>query len=439
MINWKIIKEILDLAIPAVGEMTLYMMIWILDTMMVGKYGGSLAVSSVGLSTEIIYSFFNMIVAVGISTALTSLISRAMGAKNYERAENLANAGVRIAIFLAITFFSALFFFPKEILTIAGATDRMIPFATKYAKISAFSFFILSISSTTNGIFRGVKDTKTSLYVAAIINVFNLSFDYILIFGRFGFPEMGVAGAATATIIGNLAGIFFQWTRFRKLPFKINPLKKITKSEVWDIVKLATPSGLQEANFSLSKLLGLTFIMTLGTVAFAANQIAIALEAVSIMPCLGIAIATTALVGHSAGENNFDKAKEYTLYSTIISSIVMGILGFVFFFFPEFLVSLFIQKQEPEVVRFGALCLKIGAFEQIPIAFVLAVGAYFKGLGDAKTPFYISFVSNWIIRLPLAYYMIFVLHFPVYYFWIITGFQWLLEGGVLYLFYSNSN
>ena len=77
MIHWKMVREILSLALPAVGEMTLYMMIWILDTMMVGKYGGKLAVSSVGLSTEIIYSFFNILIAIGISSSLTSLISRA--------------------------------------------------------------------------------------------------------------------------------------------------------------------------------------------------------------------------------------------------------------------------------------------------------------------------------------------------------------------------
>ena len=107
-INWKIFREIIYLAIPAVGEMTLYMMIWIFDTMMIGKYGGQLAVSSVGLSTEIIYSFFNIIIAVGVSTALTSLISRAIGSKDYKKAEIIANAGIKIAVVLAFIFFSLL-------------------------------------------------------------------------------------------------------------------------------------------------------------------------------------------------------------------------------------------------------------------------------------------------------------------------------------------
>lgn len=439
MINWKIIREIFSIAVPAVGEMTLYMMIWILDTMMVGKYGGSLAVSSVGLCTEVIYSFFNMIIAIGVSTALTSLISRSLGAKNYKKAEDIANGGFKIALILAFIFFGILFFLPTEILKLAGATEKMMPYARRYAKISAFSFFMLSISSSINGVFRGVKDTKTSLYVAAIINIVNLSFDYLLIFGKFGFPELGVTGAAIATVLGNIAGISLQYSRLKKLPFKIRLSAKFVKKDIWEITKLAIPSGLQEGNFSISKLIGLTFIMRLGTVPFAANQIVTAIEAISTMPGWGIAIATTALVGHSVGAKNHEDAKEYTVYSAMIASLFMGVLAIIFFFAPKQLVTLFIQHQEVDVIKLGATCLQIGAFEQVPIAILLVYGAYFKGMGDTKTPFYASFVSNWFFRLPLGFYFIFVLNYPVYIFWVITVIQWILEGGAIYILYKKKS
>ena len=437
-INWKIFREILNLAIPAVGEMTLYMMIWIFDTMMVGKYGGQLAVSSVGLSTEMIYSFFNIIIAVGVSTALTSLISRAIGSKDYKRAETIANAGIKIAVVLAFIFFSLLFFVPDRILNLAGATKEMLPLATRYAKISSFSFFLLTLSSTTNGIFRGIKDTKTSLYVAGSINIVNLFLDYVLIFGNLGFPEWGITGAAVATVAGNFIGILFQWTRLKKLPFKISLFSHVSKKDIWEIIRFAVPSGLQEANFSLSKLLGLTFILSLGTTAFAANQIGIAIEAISTMPGWGVAIACTALVGHSIGENNQNKSQEYTLYSTIIASIFMGILACFFFFIPKTLISFFINKQEIDVIRIGAICLQVAAFEQIPIAIVTVLGSYFKGIGNPKRPFYVSFFTNWFLRLPIAFYLISILRLPVYIYWIITTFQWSLESIILYYLYRKN-
>ena len=437
-INWKIFREILYLAIPAVGEMTLYMMIWIFDTMMIGKYGGQLAVSSVGLSTEIIYSFFNIIIAVGVSTALTSLISRAIGSKDYKKAEIIANAGIKIAVVLAFIFFSLLFFIPDKILNLAGATKEMLPLATRYAKISSFSFFLLTLSSTTNGVFRGVKDTKTSLYVAGSINIVNLFLDYVLIFGNLGFPEWGITGAAVATVAGNFIGILLQWSRLKKLPFKISFFSCVSKKDIWEIIRFAIPSGLQEANFSLSRLLGLTFILSLGTAAFAANQIGIAIEAISTMPGWGVAIACTALVGHSIGENNPNKSQEYTLYSTIIASIFMGILACFFFFIPKTLISFFINKQEIDVIRIGAICLQVAAFEQIPIAIVTVLGSYFKGIGNPKIPFYVSFFTNWFLRLPIAFYLISILRFPVYIYWIITTFQWLLESIILYYFYRKN-
>ena len=437
-INWKIFREIIYLAIPAVGEMTLYMMIWIFDTMMIGKYGGELAVSSVGLSTEIIYSFFNIIIAVGVSTALTSLISRAIGSKDYKKAEIIANAGIKIAVVLALIFFSLLFFVPDKILNLAGATKEMLPLATRYAKISSFSFFLLTLSSTTNGIFRGIKDTKTSLYVAGSINIVNLFLDYVLIFGNFGFPEWGITGAAVATVAGNFIGILLQWSRLKKLPFKISLFSYVSKKDIWEIIRFAVPSGLQEANFSLSRLLGLTFILSLGTTAFAANQIGIAIEAISTMPGWGVAIACTALVGHSIGENNQNKSQEYTLYSTIIASIFMGILACFFFFIPRTLVSFFINKQEIDVIKIGAICLQVAAFEQIPIAIVTVLGSYFKGIGNPKTPFYVSFFTNWFLRLPIAFYLISILRLPVYIYWFITTFQWLVESVILYYLYRKN-
>ena len=437
-INWKIFREILYLAIPAVGEMTLYMMIWIFDTMMIGKYGGQLAVSSVGLSTEIIYSFFNIIIAVGVSTALTSLVSRAIGSKDYKKAEIIANAGIKIAVVLAFIFFSLLFFIPDKILNLAGATKEMLPLATRYAKISSFSFFLLTLSSTTNGVFRGVKDTKTSLYVAGSINIVNLFLDYVLIFGNLGFPEWGITGAAVATVAGNFIGILLQWSRLKKLPFKISFFSCVSKKDIWEIIRFAIPSGLQEANFSLSRLLGLTFILSLGTAAFAANQIGIAIEAISTMPGWGVAIACTALVGHSIGENKPDKSQEYTLYSTIIASIFMGVLAVFFFFIPKTLISFFINKQEIDVIRIGAICLQVAAFEQIPIAIVTVLGSYFKGIGNPKIPFYVSFFTNWFLRLPIAFYLISILRFPVYIYWIITTFQWSLESIILYYLYRKN-
>lgn len=87
--------EILRLALPAVGEMILYMMIWVFDTIMVGRHSGQLGVSAVGLSSEIIYTFFNILISMGISISVTSIVSRSLGAKNIDRADEISNIAVK--------------------------------------------------------------------------------------------------------------------------------------------------------------------------------------------------------------------------------------------------------------------------------------------------------------------------------------------------------
>lgn len=136
------LREIFKIAIPAMGEMTLYTMIWILDTMMIGKYAGQIGLSSVGLSTEIIYSFYHILVVAGISTALTSLIAINLGAKNYENAKLFALVGIQLAILVGLFFFITILFFPAPILKFFGATDIILPHAVKYCKICALTFFL---------------------------------------------------------------------------------------------------------------------------------------------------------------------------------------------------------------------------------------------------------------------------------------------------------
>lgn len=140
-INKNTIGEVLRLALPAVGEMILYMMIWVFDTMMVGRYGGNLAVSTVGLGSEIISTFSNILIASGISIGITSLVARNIGANKKDKAEEYATlgfaSGLVIALILSLTFF----FFSENILGLAGAENEVISLGGTYLKIASIGVF----------------------------------------------------------------------------------------------------------------------------------------------------------------------------------------------------------------------------------------------------------------------------------------------------------
>ncbi|WP_251861630.1 MATE family efflux transporter [Clostridium sp. Marseille-Q2269] len=433
------IKVVLSLALPAVGEMTLYMMIWVLDTMMVGQYGGQIAVSTVGLSSEIIYTFTNIFITVGLSIAITSVIARAYGSKDLHLAEEYASVGLFIGIFISFFISIILFSFPKAILSLAGSKENVLVNGTIYMKIVALGIFFSMLTSLMNSIVRGYGNTKTPLFISVLINIVNLTLDYGLIFGKLGFPELGITGAAIATSIANVSGFLFGlYYLFTKSKIKpnIKYIKKIDINRLKYLIRLSIPSSMQEASLNLSRLINTFMIMHLGTVAFAANQITVTVESISFMPGWGFAVAATTLTGHKIGEKNIEKAKEYSYTCAWLGILIMGIIGLLFLIFPTSIIKLFITNSETEVIKLGSICLMIACLEQVPMAISMILGGSLKGLGDTKTPFIVSFISGWLLRLPLMFYFIYIVKSSVTYVWWITAIQWIFEAVCLTILFG---
>lgn len=439
MFNKNTIKDVLSLALPAVGEMTLYMMIWVLDTMMVGKYGGKVAVSAVGLSSEILYTFINIFISVGIAIGITSLVARKYGAKKYDSAEEYASIGIFIGTIISLFISIMMFIFSKNILTIAQAKDDVINLGVTYMRIISFGLFFNMLTSMLNGILRGYGNTKIPLLTSFLINVVNLSLDWVLIFGRFGFPELGVKGAAIATSIAQIVGFIFAAVyTLKKSKIKIRPkyIKALNNNKLSSLLKLSIPSSMQEGAFSLSRLLSTFIIMHIGATAFAANQITTTIESVSFMPGWGFGVAATTLVGHKVGEKNYAKAKEYAFACTFLGALFMALCALLFLLCPEFLIKLFIDTTEKEVINLGALCLMVASAEQIPMAISLILGGALKGSGNTQTPFKVSLISSWFIRIPLMFYFVYILKVSIVYVWWITTVQWIFEGVTMFILFK---
>ncbi|MFD3158493.1 MATE family efflux transporter [Haloimpatiens sp. FM7330] len=425
------IHDVLNLALPAVGEMTLYMMIWVLDTIMVGQYGGNIGVSSVGISSEILYTFVNIFIAVGISISITSLVARKFGAKKITEAEEYATLGLFIGTIVSFIIFLFCFIFSKNILIIAGAKNEVIKLSNIYMKIASIAIFFNMLTNLLNGILRGYGNTKTPLFISAIINIVNLTLDYLLIFGIGFFPELGVKGAAIATLIAEITGFIFASSymlKNSKIKIKFKYIKLLNKKRLLDLIKLSIPSSMQEGAFDICKLINTFMIMHIGSISFAANQITTSIESLSFMPGWGFAIAATTLVGHKIGEKNYKKAQEYAHTCAFLGTSIMLLCGIMFLIFPNFLISLFIQTTEKEVIKLGSLCVMIASVEQPAMALSMIYGGALKGMGDTRTPFIISVISNWIIRLPLIYYVIYIAKLPVHYVWWVTAIQWGFDG-----------
>ncbi len=417
-------KKIIRVSTPAMLEMSLYMLIGVADIAIVGRLGAA-PLAAVGLGAEIFFSLVLLFEALAVGASV--VVAQAKGANNIDRmVKTGVNTALLALIFGAIPFLIGLLgldvilsIFKLE--PIVYADTRKYLFITfQFAPIAVFVYMI-------NAYFRGLGRTEIPMYVALAINIVNIVGDYLLVYGKFGFPKLGVAGAAWATSFAHVVGLFIL---FIILLIYAHKHKLFTYFHIeWALIKnilsVGIPSFIEHFFWTISNFISIFLIVYMGTVAYAAHQLGLTVESISYMPGFGMAIAATALVGQAVGANDklsVEKAARGTIEAALL---MMGVFGLLFMIFPTFIAKLF--TNDTEVIKLAALLIRIAAFEQLSIAASMVLGGILKGAGDTKTPMLISTIFTWGFRLPLLYLSIFILSFPIYYIWFIFILDWLLR------------
>ncbi|MCM1992852.1 MATE family efflux transporter [Oceanirhabdus seepicola] len=437
--NKLILKDVMKLALPAIGEMSLYMIVWTVDSIMIGKYGGKDALSAVGMSSQFLYTFVDILIAIGLSVALTSIIARAYGSKNYQKGDEYATHGIILTSVIAITLTLVFYLFCQDILKFCGAKGNVLNLGIKYMRIASIAIFFNMFLTSLNGILRGIGNTFIPFIASGILVLVNLLLDWLLIFGIGGCPELGVEGAAIATMIANIIALSYIVIYFKvksRIKPRIRYVKNVTFKKISDLLKLAIPSGMQEGAFSICRLINSMMILTLGEVAFAANHITVSIESISFMPGWGVAVAATSLIGQRIGEKDYEGAREYGRMCLILGVLIMGLCGILFLVFSEVIANVFIQENQVDVLKSAKLCIMIASIEQIPTAISMIAGGALKGAGDTKTPFLVSLFSNWVIRMPLMILAVMVFKLDITVIWWITSIQWTIDAILMLRYYK---
>jgi putative MATE family efflux protein len=253
---------------------------------------------------------------------------------------------------------------------------------------------------------RGAGDTKTPLLVMLLINGLNIIISWLLINGRFGFTPLGVSGAAwgmaLARSVGGLVaiGVLLRGVGVLKLDRLPLPDRDLLRR----IVGIGLPTGGEMLAFQGALMIYARFVTHLGTVPYAAHNTVINAESISFLPGAGFAVAATTLVGQALGAKDRELARRSGHEAYIQSAVFMTLMGALFILVPEWFLSLLVD--DPEVVAAGVLPLRlVGAIQPLLAANFVYAGAL-RGAGDTKTPLVIKLVSPWLVRLPLAFWLI---------------------------------
>ncbi len=419
-------KTILTLAAPVILEMILGMVVWIADTAMVGRLDAK-ALSAVGLGGQIFFSSVNVFASIGVGAA--AIVARHIGAKNYERSSESATHAFQLGILLGIILFVCSYFFFDKFFVVANAEEDVVILGSDYLRILSVAGIFMVPGFISSAILRATGDTKTPMIGAIITNLINLVGDYVLIFGKWGFPRLEVAGAAIATAIGQIIGFtYVMLVLFKgRGPLECRLGKGTIKNskdfkQIW---KFSFPALINELMISGGRLIYSFMVIGMGTLSFAANQIAVTAESLSFMPNSGFAVAATTLVGQSLGAGDEREAEEYGWSSAFLAAVVMGVTALIFLFFPTVMARLF--TDEGDVVELAGKCIRIASLEQIPMAYSMVLSGALKGAGDTKGAMYITIGSNWLYRLPVSFLAIYILKLPVAYLWFVTAIQYIIE------------
>ncbi|HEX6288487.1 MAG TPA: MATE family efflux transporter [Herpetosiphonaceae bacterium] len=407
-------SHVFKLAMPAVGEQFLNMLVGLADTYLVGHisvsaaaqlgYGPAEGLAGVGLANYVVWLVTTLFMAGAVGS--TALIARAVGADDRTEANAVARQSVLLGIVMGLVGMAMMLLLAEPTLRLFGAPEEIVPLGTRFLHITSISMPLAGLMFMLNAALRGAGDTKTPLLVMLLVNGLNIGISWLLVNGELGFPALGVEGAAWGMGIGRavggivIVGLLLRGCGVLKLDRLPYPDREILRR----VTRVGLPTAGEMLAFQSALVLFARFITHLGTVPYAAHNTVVTVESISFLPGMGFAVAATTLVGQSLGAKHPQRARESGHEAYFQSAIFMGIMGALFIFVPEWFLALLVD--DPAVVAAGVLPLRmVGIIQPILAANFVYAGAL-RGAGDTRWPLLIKLISPWLIRLPLAFWLI---------------------------------
>lgn len=427
------LKVIVVLAIPAVIENFFQTLLGFVDTYFVSQISLA-AVSAVGITNAVLAIYFALFMAIGVAANVR--IANFLGANQPEKARHISQQSIILAILFGVLTGLATWFFAEPLLRLMGIEEEVLELGSLYFRIVGIPSIIMSLMFVMSAILRGAGDTKTPMMISIVVNGINAVLDYVLIFGFLFIPELGIVGAAIATVISRLIGslaLFYYVNKEKVLAFR-KDYWHLDKGHLMELSTLGAPAAGERLVMRAGQIVYFGFVVALGTNAFAAHQIAGNVEVFSYMIGYGFATAATILVGQQIGAGNLAEARKYAKLSTQVTVVFMTLLGAVLFFFGDWAASFF--TEDPEVISDIGTALKISGVFQPFLAVLMVLTGAFQGANNTKFPMYLTAFGMWAVRTLLVYLLGIQLGWGLAGVWIAIGIDIAFRAVVLVIQFS---
>ncbi|HEX2920559.1 MAG TPA: MATE family efflux transporter [Bacteroidales bacterium] len=397
----KLGRAIMLLAIPSILELVMESVFVIVDIFFVSKLGAD-AIATVGLTESLMTLIYA--IAMGLGTATTSMVSRRIGEKNPQEASKVAIQAILAGILLSVIIGIPGAIYSKKILGLMGASDTIIQNMSGFTMIMLGSNTVIMLLFIINAVFRSAGDAAIAMKVLWTGNIINIILDPLFIFGIGPFPEMGVIGAAIATLTGRSIAVFAQFYLLffgkKRIQLSIRHIG-FNPRVILRLLKLSTGSIGQNLIATLSWVGLVRIISMFGSQVVAGYTIAIRVVNFTLLPAWGLSNAASTLVGQNLGAKLPERAERSVWITAWFNVLLLGIIGLILFLFPAYFINLFIDDND--VVISGIRCLKILSIGYVVYGLGMVLVNSFNGAGDTMTPLRINVLAYFIIEIPLAW------------------------------------
>ncbi|MGU9325227.1 MATE family efflux transporter [Clostridium perfringens] len=406
-------RLLFSIALPIAVQNLITFMVSMVDTLMVGALG-EIQLSAVSIANNLF--FVLTILMFGLAGGSNIMISQYWGKGNVKTIHKILAIMYRVCLLITGIFIFIALFLPKYFMGIFTTDKAVIDFGASYLRIVCIGYLFYSITNCTIMMLRSVKTVSISIIVYTASLVVNSILNWIFIFGNLGAPELGIRGAAIATVCARITEfsivLVFMFIYERKIGLKIEHLLKLDKEILKDYVGLCTPVLCNELLWAIGASMISVIVGRMGTEVVAANNInGVAHQFVTVF-IFGMSNATAVIIGNTIGEGKKEKAKEYA-YSIGIFSVVMGcISGLMILLIKPFVVNFYNVSYSTKLIAMEIMTVTSGiiVFQSLASNFMMGV---LRGGGDAKFVLINDLIFMWLVAIPGGFFVAFVLELPV--------------------------
>ncbi|SEN82450.1 multidrug resistance protein, MATE family [Flavobacterium sp. CF108] len=401
------------LAYPIILGMVGHTLIGIVDNIMVGKLG-STELAAVSLGNSMI--FIAMSLGIGFSTAITPIVAEGDAEKNDGKIRSAFHHGLFLCAIIGLLLFT-LIVLAKPLMELLEQPKEVIVLAKPYLDWVAFSLIPLVMYQGYKQFADGKSMTKYSMYAMIMANVLHVGINYLLIYGIWIFPKMGIIGAALGTVISRIFLVMFMHIMLSRRNdlkhfFKNFSFSEIKSATLKKIINLGFPSAMQMLFEVVLFTASIWLCGNIGKTSQAANQIALSLSSLTFMFAMGLSVTSMIRVSNQRGLQDYKNLVVVARSIFLLAIVIEIFFAFLFVVFHDFFPHIFLNMENSgqildntEVIEIASKLLLIAAIFQISDGVQVVVLGALRGLQDVKIPMYITFAAYWVIGFPISYYL----------------------------------